>query len=192
MTVYAKKTLLQSLLIVAVLVLIIPAPLSWADSSSTIQTQVNPATKVPTQVPPNRTVNSAIKQIPQCGPDEIGCSKTCVNPKTDHNNCGACGHVCPSDQICNQGGCACPSGLIFSGGKCVVDLQTDKNNCGTAGHVCPNNQVCGKGVCTCASGLTLCSSGGNCLDLLNNNGNCGACGRVCGGKCSHGVCTQDK
>jgi hypothetical protein len=33
------------------------------------------------------------------------CSGSCVDPTRDPNNCGACGAVCGTDQVCQQGTC---------------------------------------------------------------------------------------
>ena len=195
MTACAKQPLPQSVLIFAVLLLVMPASLSCAESSAAIQNQVNPTTPIPIPVTPARTVNSVIKQISKCEPDKIGCLNACVDPKTDPSNCGTCGHVCPSGQICNQGSCACPSGLTFYGGRCV-DLQTDYFNCGAGGKMCVGVETCLKGACICPSPNAIC--GGKCVDLRDNIANCGGCGQACGNagknksRCYQSRCTNDK
>jgi hypothetical protein len=147
MTAYSKKTWLQSMFIFAALILIMLAPLSWADSSSTIQTQINPAQKVPPPVTSSKTVNSAIKKIAQCDPDKIECSNTCIDPKTDNKNCGACGKKCASTETCLKGVCICVSPHTMCGGKCV-SLSGDTANCGGCGHVCGMKSKCYQGRCT--------------------------------------------
>lgn len=49
------------------------------------------------------------------------CGTRCVNTGTDEANCGACGNVCPSFQICKGGACVdCPAGQIGIDGQCVA------------------------------------------------------------------------
>jgi DUF1680 family protein len=77
------------------------------------------------------------------------CSGVCVNLAADAANCGQCGVVCASDQVCSVGVCtgACASGLTECGGACV-DLNTDILNCGACGTACLTGQVCAGGQCT--------------------------------------------
>jgi hypothetical protein len=43
-----------------------------------------------------------------CAPGLMMCSGTCLNTQFDRNNCGACGAVCASNQLCNLGMCVTP------------------------------------------------------------------------------------
>jgi hypothetical protein len=44
------------------------------------------------------------------------CSGSCVNEQTDTHNCGSCGNVCASGQVCNYGSCfSCSSGQKLCG-----------------------------------------------------------------------------
>ncbi len=115
----------------------------------------------------------------------------CASLQADLNNCGTCGHVCPSGQACSMGTCAvsCAAGLTICTGLCT-NVQTDLANCGTCGHACPSGQVCEMGSCavSCAVGLSLCS--GLCTSVQSDRANCGACGHACpsGNVCTSGMC----
>jgi hypothetical protein len=43
------------------------------------------------------------------------CQGACVDPRSDFNNCGACGIVCATGQSCLCGYCANPSAAATSG-----------------------------------------------------------------------------
>ena len=117
------------------------------------------------------------------------CSGRCVNVHTNVNNCGACGHKCPTGQHCANGVCACPSGETKCSGQCV-SLTNNPRHCGSCGHSCPQGQTCSQGKCQlhCASGETACS--GSCVNLSNNAQHCGTCGNACptGQVCQSGQC----
>jgi hypothetical protein len=50
--------------------------------------------------------------VAACESGTTSCSGACMNLQIDRLNCGACGHVCASDQSCAQGACvtvnSCP------------------------------------------------------------------------------------
>jgi hypothetical protein len=72
---------------------------------------------------------------------------SCVDPKTDHDNCGACGVTCGAMEACSNGTC-CAAGMTGCGGACV-NLQSDPNNCGVCGLKCQMAApLCGAGACT--------------------------------------------
>ncbi|OJJ30821.1 hypothetical protein ASPWEDRAFT_44800 [Aspergillus wentii DTO 134E9] len=84
----------------------------------------------------------------ECGPqntnpDKVLCNKACANIKTDPNNCGSCGNVCPSGN-CQNGKCTC------------------------VGKTCGTFQQCHTGGCVCFStteGIGACGSGVSCGPL---------------------------
>jgi len=126
---------------------------------------------------PNTTYQCA------CAPGLTGCNGTCTNTNTDSNNCGKCGNVCTSGQICVNGTC--------------TNTNTDSNNCGKCGNVCTSGQICVNGTCQCPSGTTLC--GGTCKSSTCGHGQffnystCSCqCQTVCNGQCCPaGCCYQD-
>lgn len=118
-----------------------------------------------------------------------GTTACCVDLESDPANCGACGNACLAGQICNNGTCGCPAGLVLCGTQCLNALS-DNQNCGGCGHACPPGTVClqGTSVVSCPVGETNC--GGQCSNTLSDPLNCGSCGHVCsaGFKCSNGAC----
>jgi len=85
-----------------------------------------------------------------CAEGLSACNGVCVNRQTDPMNCGLCGNVCASGQICFGGQCAndnrCEAGLTFCNGVCV-DLLIDPANCGACGSACGILETCASGVC---------------------------------------------
>ena len=87
-----------------------------------------------------------------CGPGQTKCNydgfSLCRNTQSDRYNCGACGTVCPENQICNAGVCAaitCQGGLTPCDDTCV-DLQTDPKNCGACNTFC-ESRTCSQAQC---------------------------------------------
>jgi hypothetical protein len=111
------------------------------------------------------------------------CGTSCIDLSADTRNCGSCGHVCASDQICTGGSCAPCSPVC--GGVCAT-LDSDHANCGACGHGCLASERCTSGACvTCSA-----TCGGACADLAWDRPNCGSCGHVCPASavCFNGVC----
>ena len=113
-----------------------------------------------------------------------------TNTATDTQNCGACGHVCPTGAdafhfraACVDGQCQpfCQAewsdcnGLPDDG--CESNPKTDPNNCGICGNACAPGVPCLDGKCGCPPGRTSCD--GTCVDLADDDDNCGACGFRC-------------
>jgi hypothetical protein len=131
---------------------------------------------------------------PQCSSPHTACAGTCVDLRSDENNCGACGATCNGGLVCKQGMCAleCANGTTLCGGGTCVDTQTDSQNCGACDRPCASGQVCSQGACVsgCTSG-EMCN--GTCVNTQQDPNNCGACGVVCPCKptpgCHGGACT---
>jgi hypothetical protein len=119
------------------------------------------------------------------------CGGRCVDLRSDVRNCGRCGAICASNEVCTDGVCgiACPSGQSACGSVCV-DLQSDPAHCGACGTRCPSGRPCEGGFCSpvCESGFTACR--GMCVDTRVDTNHCGACGRACvaGLICVAGAC----
>lgn len=112
------------------------------------------------------------------------------NLSTDNDNCGECGHGCPSIprlnviSTCVAGKCIgkCLSansldcnGIVEDG--CEVESNRDPNNCGKCGNKCADGAQCIDGNCGCPLGKTQC--GTQCVDIKTDATNCGACNNVC-------------
>ena len=67
------------------------------------------------------------------------CNGGCIEISTldwDKNNCGDCGNVCPSDQVCQAGKCVrCSANETQCYGYCA-NLTSDFSNCGSCGNHC--------------------------------------------------------
>jgi hypothetical protein len=136
-----------------------------------------------------------------------------ANLQTDFANCGSCGHVCPTGEICNaakcQAGCNSPQVICPNQSGCY-DLSTDEQNCGACGAVCqaPQGTVIGSPVCTngfcdftcpadasteAGAPIVKCAADAGtpgCFDLTSSPENCGTCGMPCatGDSCTSGQC----
>ncbi|MBN9164037.1 MAG: hypothetical protein BGO98_04355 [Myxococcales bacterium 68-20] len=122
-----------------------------------------------------------------------------VDLKTDRQNCGACGHACPSrggreNYECVDGACvlqcsASPQtfdcdGLADNG--CETDPGSN-DHCGACGDKCPDPaKPCasttneGDYQCGCPPGRQYCPGNfPSCLDPTNDDRNCGACNNFC-------------
>ncbi|AKU95072.1 Tryptophan synthase alpha chain [Labilithrix luteola] len=111
-----------------------------------------------------------------CGPGETACGAIgsptgniyCYDLSNDPNNCGACGHVCPTapnaTAVCKSGICGlkCPANRADCNGSwadgCEIDLLTNMNNCGACGNACDSDagQPCINGSCL----MVECDAGG--------------------------------
>jgi hypothetical protein len=88
----------------------------------------------------------------QCQAPFIRCDNTCIDPRTDLNNCGGCKKACPpvtgGIATCseNQCGVSCAVGNTACGNQCV-NVRNDPNNCGACNKKCPGKVACVLGLC---------------------------------------------
>lgn len=83
-----------------------------------------------------------------CSAELLECEATCINPMVDPNNCGRCGEVCGTDQVCSVGSCtaACDAPTMACGGSCV-DTRTSEEHCGGCDHACAAIAECIDSAC---------------------------------------------
>jgi hypothetical protein len=103
-----------------------------------------------------------------CPGSQVSCSGGCVDTASDSRNCGQCGTVCSTGEVCVSGSCSCPDATThFCPGAGCVDLRSDKANCGSCAKTCqdPTN-----GSASCASGkcVVSCNNGYVTLGATSN------------------------
>ena len=76
------------------------------------------------------------------------CNGTCTDTNNDNANCGACGVLCLTNEVCSHGACGttCASDQKLCAGDagkpfCASTL-TDNANCGACGMSCGNGETC--------------------------------------------------
>lgn len=111
------------------------------------------------------------------------CNGQCVNLQSDKQNCGDCGKVCDSDEVCHHGRCAssnnnnqatCTDGK--KNGK-ETDIDCGGSTCPACGDgkTCKNSTDCSSGVCS----FGHCQIP-SCIDGVKNENETGV---DCGGSC---------
>jgi hypothetical protein len=118
-----------------------------------------------------------------------------INLNTDRNNCGYCGHVCPTDYFCKDAMCqrdffttTTTPAQVCNG----ANMTIDRLNCGYCGHVCPTDYFCKDAMCQ-RDFFTTTTTGGCSANLTIDRFNCGYCGHVCPTDyfCKDGMCQRD-
>ncbi len=91
----------------------------------------------------------------RCAAGSVACGGCCVDPLSDHDNCGACDHACDVCEVCYVGACrnennpnvicceipGCPPSFYRA------DPRSDRTNCGMCGNVCSRGSSCVDGGC---------------------------------------------
>jgi hypothetical protein len=123
------------------------------------------------------------------------CSSSCVDLKSDPNNCSACGKQCAA---CANGICIPAEGLSCSTESCEVFSFFPPHKREVLDATCckENTPFCIVGTCECKIGSYARSCGNaTCTDLTADPNNCGKCGHHCeagdsGGEasCVNGQC----
>jgi len=131
-----------------------------------------------------------------CGVGLRPCGSECVDLAFDRENCGACGNVCKTTEVCKAGKCSSDCGTLTQctgeGGTKCVNTATDSANCGGCGKACPTGQLCSGGTCApdCGADTRCPGAAPYCANLQNDVKNCGYCGNTCpaGQECVTGSC----
>ncbi|MHB8164912.1 MAG: zinc-ribbon domain-containing protein [Methanoregula sp.] len=105
-------------------------------------------TQVPTTLITTRQTTAQITEYLVCPADRLACNNTCVDLRTDNNNCGYCNNSCPVGTSCLNGNCAlaCSAGQASCLDGCF-DLLTDPRHCGSCQNSCPKGLICSAGRC---------------------------------------------
>jgi len=131
-----------------------------------------------------------------CGEEVLACENRCIDPRTDHDWCGATSCIdgeagCAEGEVCDgTGACSdqCSPEYTLCDGACF-DLSSSSLSCGACGNACEVTERCQDGQCVCREGLTRCDT--RCVQLASDTEHCGACGAACemGERCRAGECT---
>lgn len=112
-------------------------------------------------------------------------------PDNDPNNCGGCGVVCSTSQVCRGGKCACPETAADACGDVCTTLASDSANCGACGTSCGPERGCQAGKCECSDATrpNYCDGTG-CVSFQTDSNHCGDCATSCtlGQTCTGGKC----
>ncbi len=108
-------------------------------------TSLSPATPLPT---PLATTQPQVTRSLTCSSDTIACNNSCIDPRTDNNNCGTCKNACSTGKFCQNGNCVatCTADQTSCAEGCF-NLLTSARHCGSCGNSCPNGLICFMGRC---------------------------------------------
>jgi hypothetical protein len=133
-----------------------------------------------------------------CAPPRTMCGATCTNTGTDSKNCGKCGNMCPTGQVCSMGACgySCtpPETLcgVNEGGAPTMDASGG-NDTGSPEEAGGVDATLSDAMASEAGGGSMDAAGSTqpyCANTNNDPNNCGGCGMPCGPMqtCQNGSC----
>lgn len=119
--------------------------------------------------------NMTVRCTPGCSSVQMCCSSStgnrCIDYFSDPANCGGCGNVCASGQLCVNRMCMASTVFPDAG---PVDARTVANDAPFSGSCTP---TCGADFNCCGSTCVARDGAGGTSDPSFSN--CGACGRAC-------------
>ncbi|MBK6528241.1 MAG: SUMF1/EgtB/PvdO family nonheme iron enzyme [Deltaproteobacteria bacterium] len=118
-----------------------------------------------------------------CPPSGVPCGDlSCVDLTSSASNCGACGIICPTDQVCIAGRCRCSPPQSLCDGLCV-NTNSDGMNCGACGNRCSTGYLCGAGSCQCEGVRCPATDGGTRDAGVDAAVWCAVGSHLCSGRC---------
>lgn len=117
-----------------------------------------------------------------CPVGKINCDGSCVDIKTDANNCGGCSKNCLAGQRCVDGTCTLPVIAAPPAPPVICPSCPSGTHCNISNGVASCVSDCAKGELKCGS---------SCVNTLNDIKHCGGCSKACptDQSCVNGICT---
>jgi len=140
--------------------------------------------------PANLPACDGTKCIIGCGA-LTACGASCVDTKTDPENCGGCAKPVGENQVCVAGKPTCVAGFADCDANpldCEVNTQTDAANCGVCNKACKPGAECNAGNCAC-SPTTPNDCGATCAQCCDAS-QCSDGNSCTADTCSNGVCSS--
>ncbi|KAF3938639.1 hypothetical protein ABW19_dt0203911 [Dactylella cylindrospora] len=121
-------------------------------------------TSVSTYISTETDQSTTTVSLPSCAAPKATCGGSCIDPRSDADNCGACGYKCDDGQSCNNGVCTvavCASrGVCSSRVKCFGEGNSSVRSC-ACNYVVDGPPTCVDQPVSC-SGEQACTSSSQC------------------------------